>query len=115
MDGDLEAAADHGRETLRIWPPGTRRHELASTQEWLSLNDYRRGAYEAAEVNARGAYELGHEVQSTGPLVNGGAQLALSLSGLGRHEEALTLFERVAAQGREIELQPRFTSRAINM
>jgi tetratricopeptide (TPR) repeat protein len=47
--------------------------------------------------------------------VNGGAQLALSLSGLGRHEEALALFERVVAQGRELEAQPRFTSRAINM
>ncbi|HEX3268410.1 MAG TPA: adenylate/guanylate cyclase domain-containing protein [Gaiellaceae bacterium] len=115
MDGDLEAAAEHGRETVRIWRPGTRRHELASTQEWLSLNDYWRGAYEAAEENARGAYELGTEVHSIGPLVNGGAQLALSLSGLGRHEEALGLFERVVAQGREIEPLPRFTSRAINM
>ena len=54
-------------------------------------------------------------MHSIGPLVNGGAQLALSLSGLGRHEEALGVFERVVAQGREIELQPRFTSRAINM
>jgi tetratricopeptide (TPR) repeat protein len=115
MDGDLDAAAHHGRETLRIWRPGARRHELASTQEWMSLNHYWRGAYEAAEENSRHAYELGREVYSIGPVVNGGAQLALSLSGLGRHEEALALFERVVSQGRELEAQPRFTSRAINM
>jgi class 3 adenylate cyclase/tetratricopeptide (TPR) repeat protein len=115
MDGDLDAAAHHGHETLRIWRPGARRHELASTQEWMSLNNYWRGAYEAAEESSRRAYELGKEVHSIGPVVNGGAQLALSLSGLGRHEEALALFERVVAQGRELEAQPRFTSRAINM
>jgi class 3 adenylate cyclase/tetratricopeptide (TPR) repeat protein len=115
MDGDLDAAAHHGRETLRIWRPGVRRHELAATEEWMSLNQYWRGAYDTAEQHSRHAYELGKEVYSIGPVVNGGAQLALSLSGLGRHEEALTLFESVVAQGRELETQPRFTSRAINM
>jgi class 3 adenylate cyclase/tetratricopeptide (TPR) repeat protein len=115
MDGDLDAAHEHGLETLRIWRPGARLDELATMQEWMSLNNYWRGAYEAAEESSRHAYELGNEVHSIGPVVNGGAQLALSLSGLGRHEEALALFERVVAQGRELEAQPRFTSRAINM
>jgi tetratricopeptide (TPR) repeat protein len=115
MDGDLDAAHEHALETLRIWQPNTRLDELATAQEWISLNDYWRGDYEAAEESSRQAYELGNEVHSIGPVVNGGAQLALSLSGLGRHEEALALFERVVAQGRELEAQPRFTSRAINM
>jgi class 3 adenylate cyclase/tetratricopeptide (TPR) repeat protein len=115
MDGQLEAAREHGREALRLWRPQTRLYELATTHEWLSLNEYWNGAYEAAEESSRQAYELGDKVQSIGPVVNGGAQLALSLSGLGRHEEALAVFEGVVAQGRELEAQPRFTSRAMNM
>jgi class 3 adenylate cyclase/tetratricopeptide (TPR) repeat protein len=115
MDGDLLAGKEHGRAALAIWKPGARRLELATAQEWLSLNDYWRGDYEAAEASSRQAYELGQEVYSIGAVVNGGAQLALTLAGLGRHEEALGLFERVVAQGKELEPQPRFTSRAMNM
>jgi tetratricopeptide (TPR) repeat protein len=54
-------------------------------------------------------------VYSVFGVVNGHADLGLSLAGLGRHEEALEVFARGAAQGRELELQPRFTSRLINM
>jgi class 3 adenylate cyclase/tetratricopeptide (TPR) repeat protein len=115
MDGELETAHAHGRDALRMWPPETRLYELASTHELLGLNEYWQGAYEVAEEHSRRAYELGNEVQSITPAINGGAQLALSLSALGRADEALSLFERVVALGRELEAQPRFTSRAMNM
>jgi class 3 adenylate cyclase/tetratricopeptide (TPR) repeat protein len=115
MDGELAAARAHGREALRMWPPQARPYELATTHELLGLNEYWQGGYEAAEEHSRRAYELGNEVQSTGPVINGGAQLALSLSALGHAEEALSLFERVVELGRELEAQPRFTSRAMNM
>jgi class 3 adenylate cyclase/tetratricopeptide (TPR) repeat protein len=115
MDGELEAGKEHSRRALAMWKPNKRRLELATMQEWVSLNDYWRGDYKVAEASSRESYELGQELYSIGPVVNGGAQLGLSLAGLGRHEEALALFERVVALGRELELQPRFTSRAINM
>jgi tetratricopeptide (TPR) repeat protein len=54
-------------------------------------------------------------VYSVPGLVNGHADLGLSLTGLGRHEEAIEVFKRGAAHGRELELQPRFTSRLMNM
>jgi class 3 adenylate cyclase len=115
MDGDLESAREYGRRALALWRPGARRLELATMHEWLSLNDYWRGDYEAAEKTSQQAYQLGQEVYSIGTVVNGGAQLALTLTGLGRHEEALVLFEQVVARGKELEPQPRFTSRALNM
>jgi class 3 adenylate cyclase/tetratricopeptide (TPR) repeat protein/energy-coupling factor transporter ATP-binding protein EcfA2 len=115
MDGDLEPGRDFGREALRLWKPKTHGYALATAHEWMSLNAYWRGDYEAAEEDSRLAFELGQEVYSVGPVVSGGAQLGLSLAGLGRHEDALALFERVVALGRELEPQPRFTSRAINM
>jgi tetratricopeptide (TPR) repeat protein len=64
---------------------------------------------------AREAIEVGKDVYSVFGVVNGHADLGLSLTGLGRHEEALEVFARGAAQGRELELQPRFTSRLMNM
>ena len=64
---------------------------------------------------ARQAIEVGTELYSVYGVVNGHGDLGLSLTGLGRHEEALEVFARGAAQGRELELQPRFTSRLLNM
>jgi class 3 adenylate cyclase/tetratricopeptide (TPR) repeat protein/energy-coupling factor transporter ATP-binding protein EcfA2 len=115
MDGHLEAGHEHGRGALTMWKPGSRRLDLATLKEWMSLNEYWRGDYVLAEQTSREAFELGQEVYSVGAAVNGGAQLAMTLVGLGRHEEAFEVFERVVSLGRELEPQPRFTSRAVNM
>jgi class 3 adenylate cyclase len=115
MQGDVEAGLVFERDALRRWPEGRRRAELAQALEWHSLHHYWLGRYEEGLTPARRAYETGVEVHSVVGVVNGSADLGLALTGLGRHEEALAAFERGVAHGKELELQPRFTSRLTNM
>jgi tetratricopeptide (TPR) repeat protein len=115
MDGAVEEALEIGRESLALWPPGSRPADRAEALEWHSLHHYWLGRYEGGVEVAREAIEVGKDVYSVFGVVNGHADLGLSLTGLGRHEEALEVFARGAAQGRELELQPRFTSRLMNM
>ena len=99
----------------RCGSPRTRRADRAEALEWHSLHHYWLGRYEGGVEVARQAIEVGTELYSVYGVVNGHGDLGLSLTGLGRHEEALEVFARGAAQGRELELQPRFTSRLLNM
>jgi class 3 adenylate cyclase/tetratricopeptide (TPR) repeat protein len=115
MDGAVEEALVLGREALASWKPGTRRADRAEALEWHSLHHYWLGRYEGGVEVARQAIEVGTELYSVYGVVNGHGDLGLSLTGLGRHEEALEVFARGAVQGRELELQPRFTSRLLNM
>jgi tetratricopeptide (TPR) repeat protein len=115
MDGDVESGLAFMTEALTRWPAGRRRAEIAQALEWHSLDNYWLGRYEETLPQAREAYETGVEVHSVVGVVNGSADLALGLTGLGRHEEALAVFERGVAHGKELELQPRFTSRLLNM
>jgi class 3 adenylate cyclase/tetratricopeptide (TPR) repeat protein len=115
MDGAVEEALVLGREALAAWKPGTRRADRAEALEWHSLHHYWLGRYEGGVEVAREAIEVGTKLYNIYGVVNGHGDLGLSLAGLGRHEEALEVFARGAAQGRELELQPRFTSRLLNM
>jgi class 3 adenylate cyclase/tetratricopeptide (TPR) repeat protein len=115
MDGSVEEALEIGRESLAAWPPGRRPADRAEALEWHSLHHYWLGRYEGGVEVAREAIEVGKDVYSVFGVVNGHSDLGLSLTGLGRHEEALEVFARGATQGRELEPQPRFTSRLMNM
>jgi hypothetical protein len=68
-----------------------------------------------AVPTTRRAYELGQRVHSVDATIRSGARLALAMAGHGQHKPAFELFERVVAQGRELEREPRFTARALNM
>jgi class 3 adenylate cyclase/tetratricopeptide (TPR) repeat protein len=115
MDGAVEEALEIGRDSLRLWPPGYRPADRAEALEWHSLHHYWLGRYEGGVEVAREAIDVGKDVYSVFGVVNGHADLGLCLTGLGRHEEALEVFARGAAQGRELEIKPRFTSRLMNM
>jgi tetratricopeptide (TPR) repeat protein len=115
MDGHPAEALGLAREALEGWKPESRPRDRAETLEWYSLHHYWLGRYEGALAPAREAIEIGGSVSNLAGLVNGHADLGLSLTGLGRHEEALEVFARGAAHGRELELVPRFTARLMNM
>jgi class 3 adenylate cyclase/tetratricopeptide (TPR) repeat protein len=115
MDGAVEEALEIGRESLALWPPGSRPADRAEALEWHSIHHYWLGHYEGGVEVAREAIEVGKDVHNIFGVVNGHADLGLSLTGLGRHEEALEVFARGAAHGRELEIMPRFTSRLMNM
>ena len=88
-EGDLGLAVELGDQALRDWVPGTRAKELASHESLHALNHYWVGNYaEAADLGHRGG---------------DGATEGLALTALGRHEEAIELFDATIAQEREAE------------
>ncbi|MDQ3894731.1 MAG: AAA family ATPase, partial [Actinomycetota bacterium] len=115
MDGQVDEAIALSTDGLAAWRPDVRPAERAEALDWRSLHHYWLGKYEEALEPGREAVRVGSEIQSVFGVVNGHADLGLSLTGLGRHEEALAVFERGVAHGRELELQPRLTSRILNM
>lgn len=115
MDGDVEGAVALAENALSLWGAGRRSRQVGPTHEWASIENYWLGRYDESLERGRAAYELGKEFHNVAAWINGGAHIGLALTGLGLHEEALATFEHVAAEGRELELVPRFTSRLLNM
>ena len=115
IDGRLDAARLLQRRSLESWQPGVRTRQLADHLAMMSLTSYWVGAHDDAIDEGRRSYELALAHESATALLQGGSHLALALTGRGRHEEALELFEKVAAHGEELEAQPRLTSRTMNM
>lgn len=88
-EGDLSLAVKLGDHALQVWVPGTRARDLASHESLHALNHYWVGRYaESAELARRGG---------------DGATEGLALTALGRHEEAIELFDETIAQEREAD------------
>jgi tetratricopeptide (TPR) repeat protein len=86
-EGDLGLAVELGDQALQVWVPGTRSIDLATHESLHALNHYWVGRYaEAAELGRRGG---------------DGATEGLALTALGRHEDALDVFDAAIAQQRE--------------
>jgi class 3 adenylate cyclase/tetratricopeptide (TPR) repeat protein len=114
-DGHPGEAVAMGRAALADWTPGSHTRELGVLLGKMGAFHYWLGDYEPGVECARSGYQLGIDTQSVEGILVGGADLGLALTGMGRHEEALAVFDEVVARGREIELVPRFTARAMNM
>ncbi len=114
-DGRAAEAAALGNTAVANWNPGSHARELGVLLGKMGAFHYWLGDYGRGADCARQGYNLGIEAQSVEGILVGGADLGLVLTGMGRHEEALVVFEEVVARGREIELVPRFTARAMNM
>jgi tetratricopeptide (TPR) repeat protein len=81
----------------------------------LSVYHYWVGDHVSAERRARQGYDLSADIRNIECMLLAGSHLGLALFGLGRPQEALDLYERVVAQGRELEALPRFTARCVSM
>jgi tetratricopeptide (TPR) repeat protein len=114
-DGRPAEAAALAETALVNWAPGSHARELGVLLAKMGAFYYWLADYGRGVECARRGYELGVETQSIEAILVGGADLGLALTGMGRHEEALDVFDEVVARGREIELVPRFTARAMNM
>lgn len=106
-DGDLERAFDLGERALERWVSGTRnldlRHHLhlhADTSYWV-------GEYERARELSRQTRALAQDVHSPESLLRGGGFEAVSLAGLGRHEEAIAIWDELFEIARELGQNPR--------
>ena len=116
MHGELDTSIPLLEDAARAWPKAAR-HDPDHCALWaqLAIDRYWQGDYERAEADARTGLALAEESQLLTAMLNVGAHLGMALTGMGRHEEAVAEFERLAALGSEWEATPRMTSRLINM
>lgn len=105
LEGDLASAVELGDRALRVWVEGTRSVDLALHFSLHALNHYWVGSYAvAAELGGR-ARQLGEEVSNAQAHLEGGATEGLALAALGRHQQAIELFDLMIARARELDVK----------
>jgi class 3 adenylate cyclase/tetratricopeptide (TPR) repeat protein len=104
---DLSRAEEIGDRALELWVPGTRalslRHHLhlhADVKYWV-------GEYGRSVELSTQTRELATQERSAESLLRGGGFKALALCGLGRHEEAIEIWDELFVIGRELGQNPR--------
>ncbi|MGH9002065.1 MAG: ATP-binding protein, partial [Acidimicrobiia bacterium] len=100
---------------LDAWPPENRSSHLGFCMGIAGLASYFLGDHEAAISYGRRGVDMAREIHSGEVLVFDAGQLALGLTGAGRHEEALALLESVVAHAYELGTVLPWTARAINI
>jgi tetratricopeptide (TPR) repeat protein len=105
-DGDLDRALELGDEALERWVPGTRPLDLRHHLHLHADATYWTGQYERSVGLSRRTRALAHDVHSPESLLRGGGLEALALAGLGRHEEAITIWDDLFALAQELGQSP---------
>jgi tetratricopeptide (TPR) repeat protein len=106
-EGDLERALELGDHALAVWVPGARPfdfvnflHLHANAKCWV-------GQFERSVELSRQARAVATDVHSAESLLRGGGLEALALAGLGRHEEAIAIWDELLELARELGPNPR--------
>jgi tetratricopeptide (TPR) repeat protein len=94
-DGDLERAFELGEQALRDWVPRTRPLSLRHQLHLHANAAYWTGRYERSLALSRQTRALAADIQSAESLLRGGGHQALSLVALGRHEEAIAIWDEL--------------------
>jgi tetratricopeptide (TPR) repeat protein len=104
---DITRALDLGDRALELWVPDTRplslRHHLhlhADLTYWV-------GEYERSADLSTQTRTLATDVHSAELLLRGGGFKALALAGLGRHEEAIAIWDELFVIAKELGQNPR--------
>ncbi|HEY6605715.1 MAG TPA: adenylate/guanylate cyclase domain-containing protein [Gaiellaceae bacterium] len=104
--GDLDRALELGDEALERWVPGTRALDLRHHLHLHADATYWTGQYERSVELSRRTRALAHDVHSPESLLRGGGLEALALAGLGRHEEAIAIWDDLFELARELGQSP---------
>jgi class 3 adenylate cyclase/tetratricopeptide (TPR) repeat protein len=106
-EGDIDRALELGDRALDLWVPETRslslRHHLhlhADLKYWV-------GEYERSVELSRQTRAIAEDVHSAESLLRGGGFEALALAGLGRHEEAIAIWDELFEIAGELGQNPR--------
>ena len=105
-DGDLDDAIELGDRALERWVQGTRPYEHANHLHLHSDAKYWVGDYEGSVALSRQARERATEVRSAEGLLRGGGFEALALAGLGRHEEAIAIWDEMLSVAEDLGANP---------
>jgi tetratricopeptide (TPR) repeat protein len=105
-EGDMDQALELGDRALELWIPGTRRLDLTQHLHMHANATYWAGQYERSIELSQRTRTVASDVHSAESLLRGGGLEALALAGLGRHEEAIAIFDELFEIARELG-QPR--------
>jgi class 3 adenylate cyclase/tetratricopeptide (TPR) repeat protein len=103
-EGDIDRAREIGDRAIGSWPEGARPSDLGSHLEMQAVQRYWTGRYDEALQLAQTAVRLAEETHDPEPLLRGGAYEVLALTGLGRHEEALSVADATVVRARKLGL-----------
>jgi class 3 adenylate cyclase/tetratricopeptide (TPR) repeat protein len=105
-EGDLDRALELGERALEVWVPGARALDLlhhlhlhANTTRWM-------GYFERSRELSRQTRELASDVHSAESLLRGGGLEAIALADLGRHEEAIAIWDELLEMANELGQSP---------
>jgi class 3 adenylate cyclase/tetratricopeptide (TPR) repeat protein len=107
IDDDVRRALELGDRALDLWVPGTR---PLSFRQHLHLHadvTYWVGEYERSAGLSGRMQELATVAHSAELLLRGGGFKALALAGLGRHEEAIEIWDELLVLAHEFGQNPR--------
>lgn len=115
LAGDLVDAVALSEKALAVWPPGTRPAAYAYHLGTRGNASYLLGRYEEAAEYGRRGYEAARGIYSGESALWAGAQLAMGLAGLGRHEEALRGLDELVDLGKQMGTLSSYTAIALNV
>jgi class 3 adenylate cyclase/tetratricopeptide (TPR) repeat protein len=93
--GDLERAFDLGERALMTWVPGARPADLTEHLQNHADTAYWIGQYERALDLSRRTRRQAADIYRAESLLRGGGYEALTLAALGRHEEAIAIWDEL--------------------
>ena len=94
-EGDVDRSFQLGERALEQWIPGTRPLSLRHQMQLHANTAYWTGRYERCLELSRQTSALAADIQSAEALLRGGGNEALGLVGLGRHEEAIAIWDEL--------------------
>jgi class 3 adenylate cyclase/tetratricopeptide (TPR) repeat protein len=105
-EGDLDEADELGDRALELWVTGSRPYELANHLHLHADTKYWIGQYAQSVELSREARRVATDVQSPEGLLRGGGFEALALAGLGRHDEAIAIWDEMLKIAGELGHNP---------
>ncbi len=107
MVGEMDTALELGERAFASWVPGARPVDLAEHLHLHADFAYWAGRYRRCAELAKQARELATDVHSAEALMRGGGTEALALAAVGRHEEAIRIWDDLFAMTTELGRNPR--------
>jgi len=100
--GDLERALELGDHALEVWVPGARPFDFTNFLHLHANLTCWTGQFDRSVELSRQTRAMATDVHSAESLLRGGGLEALALAGLGRHEEAIAIWDEFVEVGREL-------------